>query len=288
MKDKEKYLPWLLVLPALIIVFGLTLYPLFYALYHSTRDYDLTALWKDRFIGIENYRRLLNRDPLFWWSFWRTLVFASGALALQIPLGLGIAILLNRDFKGRRIVRAAFTLPLVAAPIAIGQVWRYMYHYEFGLIKYLSDVFFGTSPAWLTDPNWAMFSIILYDTWQWTPFIALIVLAGLQSLPQEPHESARIYGASRFQTFRYITFPMIRPLLVIVALLRLIDLFRIWDPVWALTRGGPGFSTEVLSYYLYRTGLVYFWIGYACAISLVFLYVTIILSVITLRKIARI
>ena len=284
--NKERYMPWLLVLPALIIVFGLTLYPLFHAIYFSTRNTDLkTAL--DDFIGVQNYQHALNYDSTLADSVQRTLIFAIGSLSIQIPLGLGIALLLNRELKGRRAFRAIITLPLVAAPIAIGQVWRYMYHYEFGIIKYIVSLLFGASPNWTADPNWAMVSIMIYDSWQWTPFVALILLAGLQSLPPEPYESATIYGASALQKFRYITLPKMRPLITLSAIFRIIDLLKTYDPIVAITWGGPGRATELLSYYLYRIGFYYFWVGYASAISLLFLYAVIVFTTISLTKIAK-
>lgn len=286
-RNIEKNLPWLFVLPALVMVFSLTLYPLFNAVYYSTRGTDLTRPGSDVFIGLDNYRRMLSYDLFLSESWKRTLLFTAGCLAFQIPLGLGLALLLNRPVKGQKIFRAIFILPLITAPIAIGQIWRMMYHYEFGIIKYLTTLVFGTSPNWTADPNWAMFSIIIYDTWQWTPFVALIILAGLQSLPPEPYESATIYGASAFQKFRYITFPKIRPLIGLAAIFRMIDTLRTWDPVWAITQGGPGDATQLLSYYLYRIGLQYFWIGYACAVALVFLYVVIVISIIALKRGAK-
>jgi len=283
---KEKYLPWLLVLPALTIVFGLTLYPLFHAIYFSTRNTDLKTELDD-FIGVHNYRHALNYDSTLADSVQRTLTFAVGCLSIQIPLGLGIALLLNREIKGQRVFRAVITLPLVAAPIAIGQVWRYMYHYEFGVIKYIVALLFGSSPNWTADPSWAMVSIIIYDSWQWIPFVALILLAGLQSLPPEPYESATIYGASALQKFRYITLPKMRPLITLTAIFRIIDLLKTWDPIVAITWGGPGRATELLSYYLYRIGFYYFWVGYASAISLLFLYAVIVFTTISLTKIAK-
>jgi len=284
--NKEKYMPWLLVLSALILVFGLTLYPLFHAIYFSARNTDIKT-GQDDFIGLKNYQRLLNFDPDLADSVSRTLMFAVGCLSIQMPLGLGIALLLNREIKGRRAFRAIITLPLVAAPIAIGQIWRYMYHYEFGVIKYMVTLLFGTSPNWTADPDWALVSLIIFDTWQWTPFVALILLAGLQGLPPEPYESATIYGASALQKFRYITLPKMRPLITLAAIFRIIDLLKTYDPVAAITWGGPGRATELLSYFLYRVGFYYFWVGYASAISLLFLYGVIFFTVVALKKIAR-
>jgi len=285
--DKEKYMPWIMASPALAIVFSLTLYPLFYSLYVSTRSFELTALWKDAFIGIENYRRALNSDLFFWSSLLKTILYALGCLSLEMPLGLGVAFLLNRAIKGRRVVRTILALPMVAAPVAVGLTWRYMYHHEFGVFNYFVRLLGITPPGWLTNLNFAMISVIIFDVWQWTPFVALVLLAGLQSLSPEPYESATIYGASMWQKFRYITLPSIRSLMTIVALLRLIDLLKLYDAVYALTRGGPGIATEVLTWYLYKIGFKFWWLGYASAIALMFQYLVIILSVITIEKMAK-
>lgn len=282
---KEKYIGWLLVLPAVIMVFGLTLYPLFNSVYYSTRDTNLKT-GQDEYIDIRNYSQLLHRDPNLANSAYRTLIFTVVCLGVEIPLGLGIALLLNRKIKGRGIFRAIIILPLMAAPIAIGQVWRIMYHYEFGVIPYLVSSVFGASPNFTADPGWALGSLMIFDWWQWTPFVFLIMLAGLQSLSPDPYESATIYGASTIQKFRHITLPKLRALIAFVIVFRTIDLLKTYDSVVAITWGGPGRATELLSYYLYRVGFWYFQVGYACAISLIFLYVVIVFSIIVLKKIA--
>jgi multiple sugar transport system permease protein len=203
---------------------------------------------------------------------------------VEIPLGLGIALLLNRKMIGQRVFRSLIVLPLMAAPIAVGQVWRIMYHYEFGVIPYVVKSIFGTTPNFTADPSWALFSLIVYDWWQWTPFIILVLLAGLQALPLEPYESATIYGASTVQKFRYITLPMLRKLIIFIALFRVIDLIKTYDVVMAMTMGGPGRSTELISVHLYRTAFWYWQIGYACAISLIMVYAVIVISSYSLKR----
>ncbi|MCX8187827.1 MAG: sugar ABC transporter permease [Nitrososphaeria archaeon] len=280
----EKRLPLIMLLPAIVLTFGLTIFPLFSAIYYSTTDLDLSNPFSGGFVGSLNYYKLLNADIDFSLSSLRSILFTIACIAIQIPLGIGLGLLLHQPLKGQKIYRAILTLPLVAAPIAIGQIWRIMYHYEFGIIKYSTELIFGWSPNWTADPNVSLLSIVIYDTWQWTPFVALIILAGLQSLPQEPFESAKVYGASSLQTFRYITLPMLRPYIGLALIFRIIDTLRTWDPIWAITQGGPGQATETLSFYLYRIGLKQFFIGYANAASLIFLYAIIVLCAITLRR----
>lgn len=283
-KSTERKLALLMLTPAIILVFGLTLFPLFSAVYYGLTDLDLSNPLSGKFLGSFNYYRLLTTDSDFQQASMRSMLFTIGCIVIQLPLGIGIGLLLNQPLKGQKIYRAVVTLPLVAAPVAVGQIWRIMYHYEFGIIKYITELIFGWSPNWTADPNIALTSIIIYDTWQWTPFIALIILAGLQSLPTEPFESAKVYGASSLQIFRYITLPMLRPYIGLALIFRLIDTLRTWDPIWAITQGGPGQATETLSFYLYRVGLKQFFIGYACAASLIFLYAVIVLCAITLRR----
>jgi multiple sugar transport system permease protein len=280
---KERYVRWLLVLPLVILMFGLTLIPLFFSIYYSVRNTNLVSL-QDEYVGDYNFLFLLHNDPILFNSVYRTLLFTFGSLVVEIPLGLGIALLLNRKMIGQRVFRSLIVLPLMAAPIAVGQVWRIMYHYEFGVIPYVVKSIFGTTPNFTADPSWALFSLIVYDWWQWTPFIILVLLAGLQALPLEPYESATIYGASTVQKFRYITLPMLRKLIIFIALFRVIDLIKTYDVVMAMTMGGPGRSTELISVHLYRTAFWYWQIGYACAISLIMVYAVIVISSYSLKR----
>ncbi len=278
----------LLIAPAMIIILFFALFPLFYAIDLSFRHVDLTsAVGIGPFIGLDNYRFALN-DRIFWESTRRTLIFAVGAVSIEMVFGIAIAFLLNglRWFKG--IVRSLLILPLASAPAAVGLVWRYMYHPDFGVYNGILAALGLPEQNWLGNVHLAMPSVIVFDIWQWTPFVALIVLAGLQSLPKEPFEAAELDGASTWQVLRRLTFPMLMPVLTLVFVLRTIDAIRLYDAILSLSHGGPGTATETLTYYLYRIGLKYFRLDHASAISLLFLYVTVVFTGVALRSMMRV
>jgi len=279
----------LLVTPAMLIIGFFALFPLFYAINIAFRYADLTSpVGIGPFVGLDNFRFALN-DKFFWVATRITVMFTVAAVGIEMVAGVAIAFLLHgaKWFKG--ILRSVLLLPLATAPAAVGLIWRYMYHPEFGVYGYyinhnpLAERFLTAELNMLGNLKLALPSVILYDIWQWTPFVAIITLAGLQSLPKEPFEAAELDGASTFQVLRRLTFPMLAPVLTLVFLLRTIDALRLYDAVYSLTRGGPGTVTETLTFYLYRLGLVKFRMDQASAIALLFLYVSIIITIIALR-----
>ncbi len=275
---------WLMVLPALILILIFAIIPLAYAINVSFRFADLTSpRGVAEFVGLANYHSALE-DNFFWSSVQRTLIFAVFAVAAEMILGISLAFLLNsqRWFKG--ITRSLFILPLAVSPYAVGLIWRYMYHPDFGVYNQLLSMIGLPEQNWLSDPGLAMASIIAYDVWQWTPFVTLITLAGLQALPKEPFEAARLDNASTWRVLRTLTFPMLAPVLTLVLVLRAMDAVRLYDPVVSLTAGGPGTSTEVLTYYLYRLGLKYFRLDQASAMALLFLFATVVFTGLGMRR----
>lgn len=277
----------LLVAPALIIIIFFALYPLGYAVILSVRHVDLTsAVGVGPYVGLDNYRFALN-DDFFWAATGRTILFAVCAVSVEMVFGISIAFLLNRLrwFKG--LARGLLLLPLAAAPAAVGLIWRYMYHPDFGVYNFLMSVLGLPEQNWLGDTRLAMASVIMFDIWQWTPFVAIITLAGLQALPREPFEAAELDGASTWQVLRKLTFPMLMPVLTLVFVLRSIDAIRLYDPIVMLTCGGPGTATETLTYYLYRLGMKFFRLDQASAISVLFLYATIVFCLFVLRSLMR-
>jgi multiple sugar transport system permease protein len=278
---------YLLLAPAMIIIFFFALYPLFYAIDLSSRHVDLTsAVGIGPKVGLKNYRFALN-DDFFWSATQRTIIFAVVAVSVEMIFGIAIAFLLNglRWFKG--IVRGLLLLPLAAAPAAVGLIWRYMYHPDFGVYNGLMSMFGLPERNWLGSTALAMPSVMVFDIWQWTPFVAIITLAGLQSLPKEPFEAAELDGASIWQIHRRITFPMLAPVLTLVFVLRSIDAIRLYDPIVMLTHGGPGTATETLTYYLYRVGLKFFRLDQASAMSILFLYATIVFCALIMRSLLK-
>ncbi len=277
----------LLIAPAMLIIFFFALFPLFYAIILSFRYADLTnPQGFGGFVGLDNYRRVLF-DPVVAEATYRTLTFAFWAVLLEMVLGIALAFQLNRMkwFKG--LARALLLLPLAAAPIAIGQVWRYMYHTDFGVFNAILSAVGLPEQNWLGNLKTAMPAVIAFDVWQWTPFVAVIALAGLQALPREPFEAAELDGGSTIQVLRRLTFPMLAPVLMLVFILRSIDAIRMYDAVSSLTRGGPGAVTEVLTFYLYRLGLKFFRVDQAAALSLIFLFVTVVFTGIVMRRTMR-
>lgn len=277
----------LLVAPALIIIIISALYPLGYAIMLSARHVDLTsAVGIGPYVGLDNYRFALN-DGFFWTATGRTILFAILAVSIEMILGISIAFLLNRLkwFKG--IVRALLLLPLAAAPAAVGLIWRYMYHPDFGVYNFVMSLLGLPEQNWLGSPKLAFASVVVFDIWQWTPFVAIITLAGLQSLPKEPFEAAELDGASMVQVLRRLTFPMLMPVLTLVFVLRSIDAIRLYDPIVMLTSGGPGTATETLTYYLYRIGLKFFRLDQASAMSILFLYATIVFCLIVMGPLLK-
>ena len=271
----------------MLIILFFALFPLSYAINLSLRHVDLTSdVGIGPFVGLDNYRFALN-DKFFWQAARRTLTFAVFAVSIEMVLGIAIAFLLNGLLWGKGVVRSLLILPLAAAPAAVGLVWRYMYHPDFGVYNAIMSALGLPERNWLGAVHLAMPSVILFDVWQWTPFVALIVLAGLQSLPKEPFEAAELDGASTWQVFRRLIFPMLAPVLTLIFVLRTIDAIRLYDAIVSLTHGEPGTATETLTYYLYRLGMKFFRLDQASAISLLFLYVTIIFTGVVLRSMMR-
>jgi multiple sugar transport system permease protein len=250
--------------PAIAVLLALSIYPLLFAIDISLRT--------PAGYGLSNFARLPG-DRFFLVSLWQTLVYTGGALALEFTLGLSLALLVNRDFRGRQVLRSVLLIPMLLPPVVVAVIWRLILNPEFGVLNgALRTLGFDTSGlTWLGAENSAMFSVILVDVWQWTPFMFLLLLAGLQGLPVEPFEAAVVDGASQWQIFRRLTLPMLQPVIAIAVLLRGMDLLRVFDQIFILTQGGPGFATETVTLYIYRTAFRYWNFGYAAAMSFVLL-----------------
>ncbi|MBE3037241.1 MAG: sugar ABC transporter permease, partial [Chloroflexi bacterium] len=233
--------------------------------------------------GLDNYRFVLH-ETKFWSTVKTTLEFTFFAIIVEMVLGIFIAYLIYGATIGKGLIRSLLILPLATAPAVTGLFWRYLYDTQFGVFNYFLKVLgLPWQPNWLGDIKLGMMSLIIFDTWLWVPFVALIVLAGLQSLPKEPFEAAELDGASTFRVLRTLTFPMLSPVLMLVFILRTIDLLRLYDSVATLTRSGPGDTTETLTYYLFRQGLVFFRMDYASTMALLFMFAVIVASGFALR-----
>jgi multiple sugar transport system permease protein len=221
------------------------------------------------FVGFANYMRLPG-DARFVESVWHTLVYTVLSVVLPLILGTLAAVVFNNRFPLRGFIRGLFILPMMATPVAIALVWTMMFHPQLGILNYLLSLI-GLPPSlWVFHPATVIPSLVLVETWQWTPLVMLIVLGGLSALPSEPYESAQIDGATPWQTFRHISLPMIMPFLFIAAMIRMIDAVKSFDIIFAITQGGPGSASETINLYLYSVAFVYYDVGYASAIVVVF------------------
>lgn len=277
----------LLLLPTVIVLFVLTIYPTFYSLTLSLNEWNMSnrnAVWE--FVGLGNYASIL-RDVRFWNAVQVTATYMAGTISVQLLLGLAIALLLQRQVVARGLVRTALLLPMMTTPVVVGLIWRFMFNPTQGIVNYLLGLVGLPTPNWLGSLETGLLSVMIADIWEWTPFMVLILLAALQTLPQEPFEAAAIDGASAWQAFLHITLPLLRPTIVVAVLLRAIDSFKTFDLVYVMTNGGPGTSTETLSFYTYKWGFKFFQMGYAAALSFVMLIMVIIFANILILSTAR-
>ncbi len=275
--------PYLFLAPAGIVLVGALLYPICYMVYASFLDWNPSQrIGEAEWVGLRNYANLLT-DPFFRESLWVTLKFAALVVGLEMFVGVGLALLLDRSIRGMTVLRTLFILPMMIAPIVVGLMWRYMYHPQVGVFNRVWTSFgFDTIP-FLSDGGWAFASVIVADVWQWTPFIFILSLAALQSLPQSALEASRIDGANAWQQIWYIKLPLMMPVLVVTALLRLIDAFKVLEVILVMTNGGPGLSTEILSLRISRTASEFRELGVAAAMSN---YLLILLLLLTLAMFA--
>jgi multiple sugar transport system permease protein len=237
---------------------------------------------KREFVGLTNYITVLTSSQ-FWNSLMVTLLFTSTAVALEVLLGFVVALLLSQGLRGERLFRIILIFPLVTTPVVVGLTWRALFNNQYGIINYYLGIMGLPTPNWLGDIVMGFPSVVLVDCWQWTPFTGLILLAGLQALPRAPYEAAMIDGASRLQIFRSITLPLLRPAIIVAIVFRGVDAFKTFDNIYVLTQGGPGSTTDVLSFLAYRTGFWFFRMGESAAIAILMLICSTILTTLSLR-----
>lgn len=282
MRISNKLFGFLMYLPALICLAVFILYPLSLLAINSMFKYDLLASESKVFLGFRNYLEIFT-EGRFPFALKNSFLYVVIAVPIEFLIGLMMATLLNTGFRGSKAVRTIFLFPLMLAPVVVGLTWRFIFADQYGILNWVlyrlrllghpSDIF------WLSDKNMALLSCIIADTWLATPFMMLVLLAGLQSMPKEFIEAAKIDGASAVQAFARVTLPILRPVVAVVIIIRLIDAFKTFDIVWMLTQGGPEFASEVVSTNIYRELMRYFNVGLSSAMSLVFLLVLLVISV---------
>ncbi len=275
------WLPWFLLTPAIVLISVITIYPFVYGVYLSLCDFTLMGV---SFRGFENFLNLF-RDERFLNSLKITLIFVFSVVSLEFLIGLGVAILLNRPFRGKTVIAPLIYIPMIMAPIAVALMWRMLYSPEFGPVNFflLSSGLISRQIAWLSESGFALLSLVIVDTWQWSPFMFLVLYAGLQSIPTELSEVAQIDGASGWKILRHVTLPLLSPFVILAFLFRLMDAFKVFDSISVLTKGGPGTSTEVVSWLSYLTGFTYFRLGYAAAMAIILYIFVMIISQVLLR-----
>ena len=280
LKEKVFQLKYMLVAPAVLILLFITVYPFVRSLIMSFHEVDLASLTSSRpFVGVRNYVQALT-SARFWSSAKTTFQFVFIAVGSELLLGIIGAITLEKRLRGfGKIVQGIVLVPMMLAPVVVGLLWKMMYNPQSGVIPYiLSFLGFPPHTNWTGAPNRALYSVIIADVWQWTPFVILVLYAGLKSIPRFLYESAEVDGASAWQQFRHITVPFLIPSFLVVILIRTMDAFKLFDKIYMLTMGGPGSRTETMSYYLYLQGFKNYEMGYAAAISFLMLIFVLVFS----------
>jgi multiple sugar transport system permease protein len=266
---------WPFIAPALVVVLGVIIFPWVYTIWMSLHEWKVGS--PPTFVGLANYIRLPS-DTRFVESIGHTLVYSALSVVLPLIFGTFAAVVFHMKFPMRGFLRGLFIMPMMATPVAIALVWTMMFHPQLGILNYLLSLVGIPPQLWVFHPATVIPSLVLVETWQWSPLVMLIVLGGLVAIPTEPYESAQIDGATRWQTFRYISLPLVMPFLFIAGMIRAIDALKSFDIIFAITQGGPGTASETINLYLYSTAFVYYDVGYASAIVVVFFALIIVLT----------
>ncbi|MFS0758136.1 sugar ABC transporter permease [Noviherbaspirillum sp. 1P10PC] len=267
-----------LLAPALVLLLLTTTIPLVYLAWNSLHRIDLGMPWLSGFAGLDNYVKMGN-DPRFWSSLWLTVVYTCSTVALQVVVGLSLALLVLQIPRGQGLLRIGAILPIVLAPVVVGLFWRTLVLApDVGLVDLVTRSLGLGSYNWLGDPQLALISVIAIHTWQWTPFAFLVMLATLSTLPSDVYEAARLDRARPWQRFVYITLPLIRPAIVMVVIMRTMTALSAFAAIFAATGGGPGSATEILNLYAYRTSFSELNIGYGASLAMVLMGITLAIS----------
>ena len=247
---------WILLLLAVIVVALLLIGPVLWTLYAAFTDMHLFRIGVEtQFVGLKNFQKLLENES-FWRTVRNTMVFMLGVLPAQLTIGMVVAICLDNVTIGRKFFRTWFLMPMMISPVVVSLVvGRMLFAEDIGPINELLRAFGSKGIPWFTHPNWAMVTLIIVDVWQWSSFMILMIMAGLQGIPPDLHEAARVDGASAWQGYWYITFPLLIPIIVTALLVRAIDAFKVADIIMVLTGGGPGQATETVTVAIYRAGV---------------------------------
>jgi multiple sugar transport system permease protein len=268
---------WPFVVPAGLVVAAIIILPWIFTLVMSVHEWKIGS--DPSFVAFENYARLFV-DERFQWALLRTLYFTVLAVFFPMVLGIAAAVCFHREFPFRGLARTIFILPMMATPVAVALVWTMMFHPQLGVLNYLLTSAGLPASEWSYNAVSVIPTLVLVETWQWTPLVMLIVLGGLASLPQDPYEAAKLDGASSWQMFRHITLPLVWPHIIVALVIRTIDALKAFDTIFVISNGGPGTASETLNIFLYQTAFAYYDMGYASAVTVVFFALILLISLV--------
>jgi len=283
LEQQKKLTGLFFVSPTILIIIAVVLIPLLFALVVSFFRFTLVDPNFDKFVFFDNFKAVFQ-DQYLWNSLKVTLIFVFTVIPLEFVLGFFIAIMLNQNIRFKGLFYAILTIPMVMSPVAVGLIWKMLLHADLGIVNYIFSVLHLPYVNWLGSDKFALFTLVLVDIWQQMSFMILILLAGLKSLPKEPFESARIDGANGVQSFFYITLGLMRPVISVAVLIRLVFSFRTYDLIYTMTRGGPGVSSELISYFIYKTTFMGMDFSKASAISYVLLLLIMVIVIFLFKE----
>lgn len=277
---EERRLGYAFILPGVFFLGFFIFIPILYSIYMSLFEWKLFDLGKVKtFVGLDNFIKIFS-DKVFMTAMMNTLTIVAVCLVIEIILGFIISLSLWNIKKSMKVAQSIILLPMITSPVIVGLIWRFIYDPQFGIINYVLKNTIGVGNiAWLGNADTALLSVIIVDIWQMTSFVILILYAGMTSIPNEYLEAAQVDGTTYLQTVRYMIIPSISHYIILVFMMRTMDLFKIFDTVYVLTRGGPGYATETLSVYTYKTSFQFYDMGYAMALSLVSLICILVISI---------
>jgi multiple sugar transport system permease protein len=275
-----------MVIPAVLVLLLLTIYPFLYLLYVSSYIWPISPTLPRIFLGFGQFTYLFQ-DPTFIESLSVTIKLMVVGVTIQISLGTILAILLSTKTRITNYFTLPFMIPVFISPVVVGLIWKFMFNYDLGILNYLFEIVGIGAINWLGTPQNAFWSVVIIDTWQWTPFTTLIIKAGLDTVDPTPIEAATVDGANRFQIFRHVTFPSIAPIFTVALLFRTLDAFKAFDIIYIVTRGGPGGSTYVLGYNIWKTAFYQNQLGLAAAMSVIMIIIATILALILIKIMKR-
>lgn len=284
----DRNFKWLLVAPAVLLILALSIYPLLFSLVVSFINYDFQVPGH-AFVGLKNFERVIF-DPVARWSLLLTATLSSASVAIEFCLGLLVALTMAKNFRGRGLIMSILIVPLFISPVIVGQAWTLLLQRPFGPTNYILSQILGheVTISWLTESPWLFISLIVADVWQWTPFMFVILLAGLTAIPPNLYEAAELDGVNAWQAFWAITLPHLGPMILLALTFRLLDAIRMFDTIFIMTGGGPGTKTYTASYYLYTVGFTQFHLSQATAGSWLFLIFTALVVMVLVRRLLKV